>query len=144
MNKEIKQNTPPNKPNIPFIAVTAGICLLVLLVIYNFWGKVSQNLIYPEFNIRVGTLIVVILAIVIIYGYSIIRIYRSREQAKKAYGSKSDELERFFANSIDMLCIADIDGYFRRLNPEWTKVLGYEVSDLEGQPFIKYVHPDDV
>jgi len=30
------------------------------------------------------------------------------------------ELEdRFFANSIDMLCMLDFNGYFKQLNPAW-------------------------
>jgi PAS domain S-box-containing protein len=54
------------------------------------------------------------------------------------------ELDRFFSNSLDLLCIADTEGYFRRLNPEWEKNLGYSVSELEGHSFLDLVHPDDL
>ena len=57
---------------------------------------------------------------------------------------KTSEHENFFNNTIDLLCIADSNGVFRQLNPEWEKTLGYPLKELEGQPFIKYVHPDDV
>jgi PAS domain S-box-containing protein len=56
---------------------------------------------------------------------------------------KSEELERFFSTVIDLLCIADTEGYFRRLNPEWEKTLGYRLEDLEGKRFLDLVHPDD-
>ncbi len=52
--------------------------------------------------------------------------------------------DMFFANSIDLLCIADTNGLFLKLNPEWEKTLGYQLTELEGKPFIELVHPDDV
>ncbi|MDH5667062.1 MAG: response regulator, partial [Nitrospira sp.] len=56
---------------------------------------------------------------------------------------QSGELERYFSSSLDLLCIADVNGYFRKLNPEWEHTLGYPVSELLGQPFLDLVHPDD-
>ncbi|MBU1041503.1 MAG: PAS domain S-box protein [Proteobacteria bacterium] len=66
-----------------------------------------------------------------------------RKVAEQALSIKTQELELYFKNTQDMLCIADTDGYFRRLNPEWEAVLGYPVSELEGRRFIDYVHPED-
>jgi two-component system, sensor histidine kinase and response regulator len=42
-----------------------------------------------------------------------------------------------------MLCIATFDGYFKRLNPAWQRVLGFSLEDLTSQPFLNFVHPDD-
>jgi PAS domain S-box-containing protein len=54
------------------------------------------------------------------------------------------ELEdRFFANSIDMLCFLDFNGRFKRLNPAWERILGFTRQELMGRPFIDFVHPDD-
>lgn len=54
------------------------------------------------------------------------------------------ELERFFTISLDLLCIADSRGHFRRLNQAWENILGYSISELEGKVFLDFVHPDDL
>ena len=51
--------------------------------------------------------------------------------------------ERFFDLSIDMLCIAGVDGYLKVLNQAWSEVLGYQDGELLRRPYLDFVHPDD-
>jgi PAS domain S-box-containing protein len=65
-------------------------------------------------------------------------------EAGEAVGTPHRRLEdAFFDVAIDMLCLLDFDGYFRRLNPAWEKTLGYTLEELMSRPFIEFVHPDD-
>jgi len=66
------------------------------------------------------------------------------KRAQNALREKTEELDQYFSTSLDLFCIADTQGYFRRLNPEWEKTLGYSLGDLEGRRFLDFVHPDDV
>ena len=55
----------------------------------------------------------------------------------------SKDLERLFDLSLDMLCIAGFDGYFKRLNPTWERVLSFTEGELVSKPYLDFVHPDD-
>src|SRR6185295_10135226 len=41
------------------------------------------------------------------------------------------------------LCIANSDGYFKRLSPSFSETLGWSVAEMTSRPFVEFVHPDD-
>jgi PAS domain S-box-containing protein len=65
------------------------------------------------------------------------------ESSVKERNQVQAQLESFFDLSLDLLCVADFQGYFQRLNPAFEKVLGYTQGELKSQSFLKLVHPDD-
>jgi P-type Cu+ transporter len=67
-----------------------------------------------------------------------------RIQAEEMIREKTAELDRIFSLSLDLLCIASIEGKFIKLNPAWEQTLGFSLADLEGHDFMELVHPDDV
>ena len=53
------------------------------------------------------------------------------------------ELVRFFDLSVDLFCIAGLNGYFQRMNENFPRRLGFTAEQLKAQRFIELVHPDD-
>lgn len=71
------------------------------------------------------------------------------EELGKSLGSNimrkqmEQELGEIFSTAPDVLCIAGLDGYFKKVNPAMSVLLGYSEKELLSQPFSHFVHPED-
>jgi PAS domain S-box-containing protein len=54
-----------------------------------------------------------------------------------------EERERFFQLAPDMFCVAGVDARFRRVNPAFSRVLGWSQEELLSRSFMEFIHPDD-
>jgi diguanylate cyclase (GGDEF)-like protein/PAS domain S-box-containing protein len=72
---------------------------------------------------------------------SVVTVLTSEVVARRARADL--RARRFFDLSHDMLCTANMDGYFVELNAAWERSLGYRDEELRAKPFVDLVHPDD-
>lgn len=56
---------------------------------------------------------------------------------------RTAERDRMWETSPDLMLVIDFDGYFRRVNPAWTNVLGYRAEELIGRHVNEFVVPED-
>ncbi|WP_158616781.1 PAS domain-containing sensor histidine kinase [Corallococcus sp. CA054B] len=57
--------------------------------------------------------------------------------------AEAEERERFFQLSPDIVCLAGLDGYIKRVNANFVVSLGWSETELYQRPFMDLVHPDD-
>jgi PAS domain S-box-containing protein len=99
----------------------------------TLWGE-NKGLI-------IGGIAVLLAQTLLVIGLLVQRNLRRR--AESSVQRKAAELDQFFDVSLDLLCIANSDGYFLRLNPAWERTLGFR-EELTAKRFLDFIHPDDL
>ncbi|KAF0246163.1 MAG: PAS domain-containing [Planctomycetota bacterium] len=64
-------------------------------------------------------------------------------QHRRLLEQVTEQRNRIFALSPDLICIAGFDGNILEGNPRWEGTLGWTPARVTGRPFLEFVHPDD-
>ena len=65
------------------------------------------------------------------------------ETLEERVAERTAERDRMWNTSPDLMLVIDADGVFRRVNPAWTRVLGYAPEDLLGHHVNEFVVAED-
>jgi PAS domain S-box-containing protein len=55
----------------------------------------------------------------------------------------ADTAAWFFAQSLDLFIVCDIDAVILQVNPSWTRTMGWTAEEMVGRSFYDFVHEDD-
>ncbi|MCA9424290.1 MAG: PAS domain S-box protein [Candidatus Omnitrophica bacterium] len=55
----------------------------------------------------------------------------------------AESIENFFEISLDLCCLASVDGYLLKVNPAFIRTLGWSEDKLLSSSFYDFIHPDD-
>jgi PAS domain S-box-containing protein len=67
-----------------------------------------------------------------------------RKRTELARIQAEREIDGFFDVSLDLLGVVNLDRYFARINPACEQILGFTSAEIMAQPFIDFLHPDDI
>jgi PAS domain S-box-containing protein len=112
--------------------------------------ETTKELVLPQLNkwqshlitIAFGTLVAAVGGSLVL---SSIQRMHQRVLALESVNRKNaeEELGRLFELSLDLICVVDLDGRLRRLNPAWEAVLGHAGDGVLSTSLMDFVHPDD-
>jgi len=105
------------------------LALLTSLLVVAWWVERS----YPGGGAWLSSRVVTCLLIGALLGW----FAESRHQLLRAIAHHRE-------CSLDLIATANFDGYFTEVNPAFTRTLGFTSEELLAEPFLTFVHPDDV
>ena len=66
------------------------------------------------------------------------------KRTETALSRETEERQRIFESSLDLILVTDGMGNFIQVSPSVTKILGYRPEDMVGCSAVDFIHPDDL
>ena len=70
--------------------------------------------------------------------------FTEHRQAEEALRESEERFRNIVEYANDILYSLTTDGVFTYVSPNWTDILGHDVSEVNGQSFAPFVHPEDL
>ncbi|MCY2988944.1 MAG: PAS domain S-box protein [Planctomycetota bacterium] len=71
-------------------------------------------------------------------------LLQGRKRADETLRRSEEKYRLLIENSHDILYTLTAEGVFTFVSPAWTVLLGHPTTQVDGQPFHQFVHPDDL
>ncbi len=71
------------------------------------------------------------------------RLRQFNDTLESQVAERTAERDRMWETSPDLMLVIDFEGVFRRVNPAWTSILGFDPGELVGHHVNEFVLPDD-
>lgn len=71
------------------------------------------------------------------------QLRRLNESLEQRVQERTQERDRIWQLSTDLMLVADFNGRIVAVNPAWTRLLGWQRHELEGSSFYDFIHPQD-
>lgn len=131
-----------NTPGSLLLRWTMPAILLTLVLLGRFMlHGLRQGLYATEFGLSLNNIAFAFLMISLLIVIS--RILDRSDRARRAELEQRLDYEKIFNISTEMICVANIEGYFKKINSAFERTLGYSRNELLEKPFLELVHPDD-
>ena len=68
----------------------------------------------------------------------------NRKRADELIRASEERLNNIIQNAAESIYTMSLQGVFTFVSPVWTRLLGHDVSEVQGNTFASFIHPDDV
>ena len=68
----------------------------------------------------------------------------ARKRAEESLREGEARMTSIIHNAAESIYTMSLEGVLTFVSPAWTRLLGHDVAEIEGQSFTQFVHPDDL
>ena len=68
----------------------------------------------------------------------------ARKRAEESLREGEERMTNIIHNAAETIYTMSLEGVLTFVSPVWTRLLGHDVSEIEGQSCTQFVHPDDL